>query len=248
MSNSESALTPQTAPRSLDALKVLPPFKLRVLAQTLGGVDSAQQKSAWHSLATNEARAAYVLELLIEWDKKNGGPPAAAPAVVEQLAPVAPAMMQLGTIEGSALPAVTQAALAAATAATAEKPKRQPRTSTATEASPPTTSADLGADVLALLTKVATFSEKNADAVGALDRRMVNVLNEQAERIARLETQNGDLQTRLKAMQELQSWLFMSFLTFMQETMNASTPDLIRAAIDDSSRLSELVKQAVGGK
>jgi hypothetical protein len=55
-----------------------------------------------------------------------------------------------------------------------------------------------------------------------------------------------DLAEKLKASQQLQTWTLTAFLTFMQESMQASTADLVSAAIADSAQLEALVKQATG--
>lgn len=70
---SESALTPHTAPRSIEGLLKETPFKLRLLAQALGGLTSEEQKMAWHQLNTNESRAEHILALLKGWDQANPG-------------------------------------------------------------------------------------------------------------------------------------------------------------------------------
>lgn len=80
---SESTLTPQTAPRTVEALLQETPFKLRLLATELGGLTTEEQKMAWHQMTNAEQRTKYVLDLLKQWDTANPGaarPTQAAPA------------------------------------------------------------------------------------------------------------------------------------------------------------------------
>jgi hypothetical protein len=70
---SESTLTPQTAPRDLNALMQETPFKLRLLLNDMGQLSTDDQKMAWHALTNNEGRATHVFNILKAWDAANPG-------------------------------------------------------------------------------------------------------------------------------------------------------------------------------
>lgn len=224
------ALTPHSAPRSVDLLAKEPPFQLRLLAEKLGGLDTQQDKMGWHGFKTNEARATYVLSLLQAWDRLHPAAAAPAPAAAPEPEP-APTVA-----------AVAPAAVAAAAAATSDRPKRTPRTSASAEATvaPMPVAApatDLGASIVELLNK----SVEKQDALLAAVKE-----SNKNDRLAALEAKNNELTAQLQGLQQLQTWTLTAFLTFMQEQMGASMIDILAAAIADSASLQEMVGKATG--
>jgi len=81
---SESNLTPQTAPRTLEGLMSETPFKLRLLLTDLGGLQTEEQKMGWHQLSTPEMRAQHVLAVLKNWDQANPGVAQPPPPPMQQ--------------------------------------------------------------------------------------------------------------------------------------------------------------------
>ncbi len=80
-------LTPMNAPRTIEGLAQIPPVTMRQLTELhLSGIRTTEEKLAWFSLNTQEAKAAYMLSLLKRWDEANGvvtsdqSPTPAAPA------------------------------------------------------------------------------------------------------------------------------------------------------------------------
>lgn len=267
---SESTLTPQTAPRSKDALLKESPFKLRILVQDLGGLATDDLKMAWHDLKTPEARAEYVLAMLTEWDKSRGGaPPAtaphtnglmpgaqAAPAQVQAPMQQQPLYMPPGTLPGPSpqVAQVSPVAAAQATQATAEKSKRQPRTGGEGQAS-----ADLGADVLGMLAGIKTALETQNGGLSAFQQHIAGLLTEaisdKTSRVTLLEGKHGELTAAIQhltglaqGMANMQVWTIMLVLMFMQEHTGSGMVDVLRAAIDDSATFQKLVNQATSGK
>jgi hypothetical protein len=67
-------LTPQNAPRDAALLAQYTPYQLRCLAEKyLAGIRDEKEKMGWFQLRTNEARAAYILELLKRYDGTTNG-------------------------------------------------------------------------------------------------------------------------------------------------------------------------------
>lgn len=223
---SESALTPHTAPRDLDSLLRETPFKLRLLAQSLGGLTTEEQKMGWHQLQTNEARANHILSLLKQWDAANpgaarpaaggAGSPLAPPPTtngahqpVAAPAPQAPSFapsfqMPVTNIQPQAVaapgapPAVSQQAAAGAQAAAgSEKRTRAPRTSGGAEAG-----AELGGQVLGLLNTILGGLKADADQRQEFQRNLTALLetaaSDKTSRVTALESKYGEMHETLK--------------------------------------------------
>jgi hypothetical protein len=249
---SQSALTPHTAPRTIEGLQMQTPFKLRLLVQSMQGFETAEQKMAWHNCSTPETRASYVLAMLHQWDKANPGlaVPAngAGAAVAQTVTPVQP--VAPGTVAPGPA-AVSPQALQAAAAATAEAPKgrRTPRTPTDTSAA--AAPADLGADVINLLHNILNTAQANGEKIAALEKKVDLVLaaaSSGEDARATWTKALQDLSNGAQNSQQLQVWTLMSFLTFMQESMGASIPEILGAAMQDSASFQQIVTQATGGK
>ena len=261
---SESSMTPHTAPRTLEGLLKETPFKLRLLVGALGALTSEEDKMAWHNMSTPDARANYVLGLLQAWDKANPG--AAAQASVPQTngaSTFVPAQQPQQTVPvqmvqpmqvAPMVATVAPGALAAATAATTEKPKRNPRTQN-TDSS--TAAADLGVNVIDLLTRVLNGQASLEAKYEAFTKQVTGIIedaaNSKTSRVAAMENNFANVAKALEgliggqqSMQQVQVWTLMCFLTFMQESMGASTVDILRAAISDSAQLQQLVNKATG--
>jgi hypothetical protein len=267
---SESTLLPQTAPRTLEGLINQSPMRLRFLVRDyLGGLQNDADKMAWHALTTSQARAEYVLQLLKNWDAANPGAaapqgPAPAPQVqgyqppiqqpqtngatsygpntqmangvpVQQMAPVAP---------GPAT--VAPGAVAAAAAATADKPRRTPRTSSTLEQQP----ADVGANILELLTRLTgaidSSQQSTLNALTSFKAILEEAASGKTSRLTLLETAHANLDAKINAVLSLQRIMLMSVLNFMQEQSGMGILDLLGTAIEDSARLDQLIQQAQG--
>jgi hypothetical protein len=197
-------LTPQTAPRDVNALAACTPYQLRRLAEThLAGLRNEQEKMAWFGLKTPESKAQYILELLKRWDQQNPGahtngvsaPAQAAPAMtrepvasapapaVQSMAPVmpstnaAPQTNSAPAVAGAGpgfIPAVAPTAVAAATAAASDKPKTTRTPRTAAAEQP----VDLGANVVNLLTRILDQQTKDSERYDALVKQVTSILEE----------------------------------------------------------------------
>lgn len=222
---SESALTPHTAPRTLDGLLKETPFKLRLLVGALGGLATEEQKMAWHGLQTNDARAKHALDLLQRWDAANPG--AAAPPAVNGAAAHAPppqtmpqqppqqgfvapqtqfqmpAPMQPvapGAVAPGAPPPVAPQAAAQAQAAAGEgkTSKRQPRTGGTSDAG----SADVGAQVVTMLQTILGGLQAEAQQRNEFQARLIAMLEEAASsktsRVTALEGKYGEVLATLQ--------------------------------------------------
>lgn len=265
---SESTLTPHTAPRTVEGLSKETPFKLRLLVQTLGGMETAEQKMAWHDAKTPEARATYVLQLLKNWDEANPGAATsapAAPAPAPHMNGAAQPLQTTGTATTPAyrvppvqLPTVDPSALTAAAAALADtKPRRSPKTST--ETPEPAKTADVGTDVVNLLNRLAESIENDKDRFKALEKKVITILDGAASakssRLEVVENKYNELHKELGTVlqylswnNDVQKWTLMALLTFMQESVGTSPKDALGMAISDSAADSfqKLVDEATG--
>ena len=257
------ALTPQNAPRDLEQLKLESPFQLRCLLLKLGCLTNEEEKMTWHNMQTPENRASHVLGILQAYDRATGTPGGATQTVTappgyntaggaQQVAPVMMPQQMAPQV-----PLVSQAAVSAATAATAEKPKRSPRTSAASGTETPSAPADLGAEVINLLNRVLDSNNKLEEKYDAFAKKIVGTIEEAASsktsRVTALENKHAELAAQLtqvlayqQSAQQMQTWTLMAFLTFMQESMGASIPALLGAAISDSAQFQQLLNKATG--
>ncbi len=219
---SESALTPHTAPRSLEGLLKETPFKLRLLVGALKGLESEQQKMAWHGLQTNEARAQHALTLLQQWDAANPGaaqpaaqtngvhtppqaPPQAPPPTTSfqapqtsftaPMQPVAPGMVAPGAPAAVAPQAAAQAQAAAGENKTTSK--RQPRTGGAEAGG-----ADLGAQVVSMLQTILNGLAAEAQQRIEFQKTVTSILEEastgKTSRVEALEAKNIEITESLR--------------------------------------------------
>lgn len=234
-----AAVSIQSAPREQAALAKLGHFQLRKLADALGKLQSEEEKMAFHGLTTPEAKASEVAKYLEEWDRTHGGPPAVATPVT----PVAPEAV-VATVPAAAIAAAT-----AATNGTAARSRRSPRTSAeaAPAAAPEVETAGTAGigHVLAALTEVTNkLGGLQSDIVTA-HKKTLTVVEDAAEaNTLRLQ----ELEKRVLEIGRLQQWTLTAFLTFMQESMNASMLDILGAAVTDAENLPGLIKQATGKK
>jgi hypothetical protein len=153
-----------------------------------------------------------------------------APLTAPQVAPVSPAAIQQ------------------AQQATAEKPKRQPKTASAEAQS----SVDIGIDVLNALNSLTAAVQAQTNAYELFQKNLGAMLTEaattKASRVEALETQFANMRPYFQSITDLQTWTLMAFLTFMQESMNSSPIELLRTAINDSAMFQKLVERATSGK
>ena len=243
---SQSSLTPATAPRDLAALTGEGMFKLRMLLVKLNKLSTEDEMMAWHALRTNEARAAYVLEHLKEWDKTNSSPPTmggfvtprqpvtSATAAVQQMIP------QAAPPNGAGPAMVDPAALAAAGAATVDKPKtrRDPKT---TQAAPSSEPAQVGMDIVTGIAKL-------LDAAGASSKDIGLIGSAVVESHKKVEAKLEELSNRLDSLDQLLAILFTMELSGRQEATGASTVEILQAALADRAHLTQLMQQAASGK
>jgi hypothetical protein len=241
---SESKITPHIAPRNIEGLLKMTPFRLRLLGEDCGGLKDDASKMAWHNLKTPEARADYVLKLLKEWDAGNPG--AAAPT--NGAVPSSIAQSTQPVSASSRAPQVAQvsqqAAQAAAAAAAADKPRRSPRTSAQETQDATSAPADLGAEVIKLLHQVLKETEAGTESYRTVEKKLLETNSQSAAVIKGLEALNAQVQQ----VQQVQLWTLMAFLTFMQDNVGASTTEILGAAISDSAQFQQLVRQATTGK
>jgi hypothetical protein len=224
----EPAFEPATAPRDIEALKAATPFKLKFLATALGAFATAEKQSAWHQLPNKEAQAQCVLALLKEWDAKhaNGTNGTAAPTAIVP-------------VSASQVAAVSPGATAAATAAAADKAKgsvkRQP-VPQAGAGPAPAGNVDLGAAVLEELAGIRAQVATLAQAVNHLSVTTTSKDGKLMEALQALMTSNDKLT-------QLQTWQFITLLTFAENQMNVTPLDLLRSAVTDANVLETLVDQ-----
>jgi hypothetical protein len=212
----------------------------------LNKLSTEDEMMAWHALRTNEARAAYVLEHLKEWDKTNSSPPTmggfvtprqpvtSATAAIQQMIP------QAAPPNGAGPAMVDPAALAAAGAATVDKPKtrRDPKT---TQAAPSSEPAQVGMDIVTGIAKL-------LDAAGASSKDIGLIGSAVVESHKKVEARLEELSNRLDSLDQLLAILFTMELSGRQEATGASTVEILQAALADRSHLTQLMQQAASGK
>jgi hypothetical protein len=265
-------LTPQTAPRTAQELVKFTPIELRLLTDNhLAALRTDKEKMAWFELKTQDAKANYILALLKRWDEQNPGmhtngatsiagsnAPVIARAPVtapDAPAPDAESLRKWGTMgpppaqNGASGPAVVSpAALAAAVAATADKPgKRQPKT---TAAEPP---ADLSANVIDLLNRILNGQDTTRVSTEKLHAQILSTLEDAASskgsRVTALESKYEELARQIEAISDMansimktQMWALMALLNAQSEITETSVVDILRCAIRDSDNLQAMVK------
>ena len=221
----------ENAPDTIEGVRAMLPFQLRVLADALKGLGTGENQMAWHDQRTPEARAQYVFGLL-QQHRKNAPSNGVQQVAPPQLAPT------VANVSSDNI-----AAAAAATAA--EKPKRSPRTSAAAPAAE--APADLGANVVELLSKLADASGQQQDAMIAGFKKMEAILVEASSaKSSRLEAAVATLAKQVESTNQLVQWTLMAVLTMAQETTGASLVDVLGAAIRDSNELNALAAKATG--
>jgi phage FluMu protein gp41 len=251
----DSVVTPQSAPRDLDALAALTPFVQRMLMQKLGAMATPEENKAWLEMTGNDepkrrVRAQRVLQALQKFDAENGVVPnATAPAMVQTQQPV-------GAAPGSP-PAVSSEGLAAAAAgATGTKMQtaRTPRTPAAPASAETKAPGDLGVEVINLLTRllgdVGTITPQvNAQA----DKLFALVGNHEKQQGAVLDKQHAELIVALKdvsAALQSNTQISMWLLCMLQQsiaTTNGVTPrDVLEMAIADAAAFQGQVRELTG--
>ena len=244
---SQSSLTPATAPRDLTALTSEGMFKLRMLLTKLGKLSTEDEMMSWHSLKTNEARAAHVLEHLKEWDKANTSPTSATLTPTRQPATSASAAVQQmlpmnGVPTAGAGPAaVDPSALAAAAAATSDKPKTRRAPVTAQTHPPDTDPAQVGSMLVENITKLLDTAGTTSRDIGKIGSAVVGSYE-------KLEIKISDLSNQLTRVEQLLGIFFAMELSARQETAGASLMEILQAATADRANLDHLMQQASSGK
>jgi hypothetical protein len=222
-------------------------FKLRMLLTKLGKLSTEDEMMSWHSLKTNEARAAHVLEHLKEWDKANAGAPPAtlsptrqpvtsAPAAVQQMLP-----MNGVPTNGAGPAAVDPSALAAAAAATADKPKTRRAPATSQTHTPEADPAQVGSMLVENVAKL-------LDAAGATGRDIEKIGSGVVGSYEKLRDLSLELSGRLAQLEQLLGIFFAMELSARQETAGVSLVEILQAAIADGANLNKLMQQASSGK
>lgn len=167
-----------------------------------------------------------------------------------------PPPSQNGAGHAEAAPAaVSPAALASAVAATADKPKRQPRTTNAAATTEPP--ADLSATVINLLNRLLEGQEAVACSTEKLHAQIMSTLEDAASskgsRVTALESKYEALESQMQAISDMsntimktQMWALMATLSGQSVTMKTSVIDVLRCAIHDSDDLQAMVKVIMG--
>lgn len=261
MTTALATVTPHNAPRTVEGLSQLGIFRLRTLIKDLGGLENDQQCAAFANMKGPE-KAAYALQLLVEFDKANGGPPngvaaprapQAAPSAMQ--APMVPQMPmvpnaamappmgfgapmggpQVAAVDPAAL-AHAQAAAAAATAPTEAK-KRTPKAPASAE------DAGIGTQVLQLLNQTLQNQEQFTQMV----RQSLSELGESVKGVGHQEQQLKNLHASyeglyavLKAhetsIQALRSHVALGIsvmLIFAEQQLGASRNEVLQTAATD---------------
>lgn len=229
----EPALEVSTAPRNLDELLKVQPFKLRLLATSLGVFKTPEQTAAWHQLQGKPQQAEYILSLLKDWDKThaNGanGTSSHSPVSVPAVAP--------GTV-AAVRPEATAAAAAAAQPEQARSKGLKRNPVVPGDAGAPTSQPDvnLGAAVLEALASLQKTVDMTAQSV--IDLKATN----EARSVKLSETLHV-LSQELEKVTATQAWTLTTLLTFAENQMSASPLDLLRSAITDTEALKALIQQ-----
>jgi hypothetical protein len=175
-----------------------------------------------------------------------------APPGIAPHQPIPAAMMQQPLPQAPQVPQVSQAAAQQAAAATETKSRRSPRTNADTAQG-----ADVGTDLINAVMALKASSDAQIARYDQFQSYVTGVLQEASDaktsRVTALETKYAEIhavlqQTNqyLQSVSQVQIWTLMAFLTFMQENMHASMPDLLGAAIGDSATFEQLVNKATG--
>ena len=235
----ESVMTPESAPRSIEELEKQSPFKLRMLAAKLGNLQSEEERMAFIQITDTKERVRFIHQLLLRYDQANAqAPTAAAPALPALMTQVAlPGIQQVAPM----VPGVSAAAIAAAGAATsggpaAERATRTPRTprTTAATAADAGDGAQLGLDVVALLTSV----DQRVNAFGKLLEEASNAKNSQLTAAVQA------LSVKVDQSLVLQTWTLRLLATFLTESMSASLQDLLGASTSQTELFTALTQFA----
>lgn len=242
---SVAKLTPQTAPRDVDGLMKIGIFQLRLLIESMGALETAQEKTAFAKMDT-PSKIALTQQLLAAWDKNNvqNGTVVMNGAAPAPMAMPAPQGLPVTQVDPAQVAAAAQAVVPPAPAAQ----RRQPRT---TEAAAPAAPSDLGSEVLNALNRLIQQNDETNSTLASGFKELAGGIAEVAKAnhqhaenykavYGALQSMNANLGNIL-----MQSKLAMALvLPLAESTLGASREDILQVTLGDVDSISAFIQQA----